>query len=61
MTDLGGVHDLLMCGDGAFAYPGPDGETVFKENVDMPYVGRANYYMTDVCVGGLPVPTQPYV
>ncbi len=29
-----------MCGDGAFAYPGPHGETLFKESVDMPYVGR---------------------
>jgi hypothetical protein len=72
MDDLGGGDDLMMCGTGAFAYPGPNGETLFKEDVyvDMPYVGRANYYMTEQCMGeplpgesdsGWPPSTQPHV
>lgn len=56
----GGWHGrLIMCGNGAFAYPGPNGETRFKESVDMPYVGRP-YLMTDDCTELVP-PTQPYV
>lgn len=70
MDDFGGGEALMMCGTGAFAYPGPSGETLFKEDVDMPYVGRANYYMTDMCMGeplphesdsGWPPSTKPHV
>lgn len=59
MKDFGGGDDLMMCGTGAFAYPGPSGETLFKENVEMPYVGRANYYMTDDCVSEQAAPPSP--
>lgn len=56
-----GDEEFLTCGHGAFAHAGPDGKTVLKVNVDKPYVGRANYGMTDLCMTGLPTPTQPYV
>jgi hypothetical protein len=54
---------LLSCGQGAFAFPGEDGRTHFAENVDMPYVGRSGYYMTDVCMSGVapPLPKHPWV
>ncbi len=58
---IGGGHEFLTCGHGAFAHAGPDGETVLEVNVEQPYVGRANYGMTDLCMTGLPTPTQPYV
>lgn len=58
---IGGDHEFLTCGHGAFAHAGPDGETVLEVNVEQPYVGRANYGMTDLCMTGLPTPTQPYV
>jgi hypothetical protein len=43
---------LMTCGEGAFAFPGDGGQTRFVDDVDMPYVGRADYYMTDVCTSG---------
>lgn len=61
---------LMSCGEGAFAFPGDDGRTRFVDDRDMPYVGRAGYYMTDMCVGGdveqgdataPPIPTHPWV
>ncbi len=58
---IGGDDEFLTCGHGAFAHAGPDGETVLEVNVEQPYVGRANYGMTDLCMTGLPTPTQPYV
>lgn len=59
--DFGRGDRLYMCGDGAFAYPGPNGATLFEEGADRPYVGRTNYMMTDVCMAPLMAPTQPYV
>lgn len=58
---IGGGHEFLDCGHGAFAHAGPDGKTVLEVSVDEPYVGRANYGMTDLCMTGLPTPTRPYV
>jgi hypothetical protein len=58
---IGGDDEFLTCGHGAFAQAGPDGETVLEVSVDKPYVGRANYGMTDLCMTGLPTPRQPYV
>jgi len=43
---------LMSCGEGAFAFPGDGGQTRFVDDVDMPYVGRADYYMTDICTSG---------
>nr|MBA3310670.1 hypothetical protein [Nocardioidaceae bacterium] len=58
---VSGQDGEFTCGqEGAFAYPGPDGETLFEEGAKVPYVGRAGYYMTDVCTNVLP-PTDSYV
>ncbi len=50
-SHLPGSEGLGFCGPGAFAYPGEDGVTRFREEVEMPYVGRAGYFMTDMCLG----------
>ncbi len=61
-SHLPGSDGMGFCGPGAFAYPGDDGVTRFKEEVDMPYIGRAGYYMTDMCVGDWsPSPRYPWV
>jgi len=61
---------LMSCGEGAFAFPGDDGQTRFVDDRDMPYVGRAGYYMTDMCTSGgveqgdataPPMTTHPWV
>lgn len=61
-SHLPGSDSLGFCGPGAFAYPGEDGITRFTEEVDMPYVGRAGYTMTDVCMGDwFASPEHPWV
>lgn len=61
-SHLPGSDGLGFCGPGAFAYPGEDGVTHFKEEVDMPYVGRAGYSMTDICLGHwVASPRHPWV
>ncbi len=60
IRDVQGDQRVYECGTGAFARPGADGQTVFNEGMNVPYVGRTGYYMTDVCQPVLP-PSQPYV
>lgn len=59
LRDVTGGNRVYECGQGAFARPGPDGQTVFDEGMDVPYVGRSGFYMTDICAPVQP-PTQKY-
>ncbi len=42
-------NGVIFCGQGAHAYPGADGETRFDEQSARPYVGRADYTLSDLC------------
>lgn len=51
--------DLLYCGDGAFALPGKTGDA---GGAAVPYVGRADFGMTDLCIQGSDTsPVSPFV
>ncbi len=52
----------IFCGPGAHAYPGADGETRFDEESAKPYVGRADYTLSDLCMlDWSDAPSQPWV